>query len=128
MHIGDNEESDCHKLWSYNLYPEHIMSGKRMYENSSYGYKMQNLCLTENVSESILYGLIINKGIFNDPFKWNKTKGLYCVNNLHEYGYSIIGPILFEFMMWLIKSLQDDKKMSLLFLSREGYYFQNYII
>ena len=124
MHIGDNEESDCHKLWSYNLYPEHIMSGKRMYENSSYGFKQNKNNLSSNISDSILYGLVINKTMFNNPFKWNETKGLFSITNLYEYGYSVIGPILLNYMVWLIKSLKSEKNMSLLFLAREGYYFQ----
>lgn len=124
IHVGDNEESDCHKLWNYNLIPEHIMSGKMMYQNSSYGYYFNQEKSTLSIKDSILFGLIINKTLFNSPFKWNESKGSYSVGNLYEYGYSIIGPILFEYMVWLIQSLKNEKKASLLFLAREGYYFQ----
>lgn len=124
IHIGDNEESDCHKLWSYNLMPEHIMSGKMMHQNSSYGYYFNQKKGSLEMNDSILLGLIINKTLFNSPFKWNESMGNYSVSNLYEYGYSIIGPVLFEYMIWLIQSLKNEKKASLLFLAREGYYFQ----
>ncbi len=124
IHVGDNEESDCHKLWNYNLIPEHIMSGKMMYQNSSYGYYFNQDKSDLSIKDSILFGLIINKTLFNSPFKWNESKGNYSVENLYEYGYSIVGPILFEYMVWLIQSLKNEKKASLLFLAREGYYFQ----
>lgn len=124
IHVGDNEESDCHKLWQYNLIPEHIMSGKMMYFNSPYGYYTNYLKSDINICDSVLYGLIINKCLFNSPFKWNKSEAIYNIDSLYEYGYCIIGPILLEFMIWLIKSLKNEKNLSLLFLSREGYYFQ----
>lgn len=124
IHVGDNEESDCHKLWEYHIQPEHIMNGKMMYANSPYGYHLKKVQNNMKISDSILFGLVINKTTFNSPFKWNNSKAVFNINNLYEYGYSIIGPVLFEYMMWLIQSLKTETKATLLFLSREGYYFQ----
>ncbi len=124
IHVGDNEEADCHKLYEYLLTPEHVMSGTRMMENSPYGYFLKKTRTNFNIYDSVLYGLIINKTLFNSPFKWNESDGEYNVESLYEYGYCILGPILFQFMVWIVKSIKQEKKASLLFLAREGYYFQ----
>lgn len=122
IHIGDNEESDVHKLWDYGVNNEHIMQGKKMFENTRYGYFNKNCRLNETITSSILYGLIINKNLFNSPFKFNKSSGEYIIEDNYDFGYSVVGPIILYYLLWLIKNKKQNEQ--LLFLSREGYYLE----
>lgn len=122
IHIGDNEESDIHKLWDFDVENEHIMQGKHLFSHTAYGYMLRNANLSDNIVDSILYGLIINKKWFNSPFKLSHSKGDYAIESLEEFGYVIVGPILLTFLLWVIQESKEDKREVLLFLAREGYY------
>lgn len=122
IHIGDNEESDIHKLWDCDVENEHIMQGRLLFSHTAYGYMLRNANLSDNIVDSILYGLIINKKWFNSPFKLNRSKGDYAIESLEEFGYVIVGPILLTFLLWVIQESKKEKKEVLLFLAREGYY------
>ena len=124
IHIGDNEESDVHKLWDLDITNEHIMQGEKMFKQTKYGHKLKDFCLNDTINDSILYGLIINKCLFNSPFKFNNTKNEYLIENTHEFGYSVVGPIILKYLLWVIENTKDLKDTELLFLSREGYYLK----
>ena len=117
IHVGDNEASDIHSLiWIGKEYL-HIMQGKKMYEIS----KLNCSCDSE-LENRIMKGLIVNKSIFNSPFVFfDDGKGEY-IKSLYDYGFSILGPIILAFTIWLINGTESDE--TLLFASREGYYLQ----
>ena len=124
IHIGDNEESDVHKLWDLDIKNEHIMQGLKMFSQTKYGYGLSKFHMNDNLNDSILYGLIINKCLFNSPFKFYNTKNRYLIENTYEFGYSVVGPIILKYLLWVIENTKDLKNTELLFLSREGYYLK----
>ncbi len=61
-------------------------------------------------------GTIVNKKLFNSPFSNLK------INTVEDLGYSFHGPILNEFLKFIVEKSEDVD--DLLFLAREGYYLQ----
>lgn len=110
VHVGDNEESDIHKVCCMNKKSFHVLSSKKMFQLSNYFYK------PNNDDEKLLLGLIVNNGLFNSPFSFNKELSLYNV------GYSVLGPIFLKFIIWLNEISKNYDEI--LFFSREGYYLE----
>ena len=117
IHVGDNEESDIHMLLNRGKAWEHVMQGRKMYELSDYYLETNDF-----LENKIMRGLIVNKSMFNSPFALDKKRDGGVINNLYDYGYSILGPIFLYFFDWLIKHISGNTKI--LFISREGYYLQ----
>ena len=128
IHIGDNEESDLHKLAdSGKVCFNYFIKGKKMFYISNYWVNRKY-----NLYESVLMGCIINKSLFNSPFALNNYENKPVVNTEFDFGYSILGPLVLIYFIWLINDLMEsDKNEVLLFTAREGYYLQkiyNHII
>lgn len=115
IHVGDNEESDWHKLLCLSKPALHIMQGRKMFKKSCYNNDSNDL-----MENRIMQGLIINKGLFNSPFAMSKDKQI--IDTKYNLGYAILGPIFLYYFNWLINSMKENSK--LLFVSREGYYLQ----
>ncbi len=73
----------------------------------------------QNRHSELILDLIANK-IFNyyEPRAINKAP---IFSQANEFGYCLMGPIFFTFIIWLIKQSKKDKVDQLLFLSREGW-------
>ena len=119
IHVGDNEESDIHKPLELGQNVYHLMQGKKMYYASNY-YLNKEL----NLNESVIMGSVINKGLFNSPFAMYKNSKNSIVKDEFTYGYSILGPIIFEYLRWIINSVKNKPNEVLLFASREGWYLR----
>ncbi len=119
IHVGDNEESDIHKLVELGKPCFYLMQGKKQYLLSDYAYKSKL-----NLDESILMGLIVNRSLFNSPFAMHNIENSAIVKNERMYGYAIIAPIVLKFFVWLIKEVRNNENEVLLFAAREGYYLQ----
>lgn len=111
IHVGDNEESDIHSLCFYNRPSYHVMQGKKMYEL----FSGNTINPSKDFNNNLVKGLVVSN-MYNSPFV-NSS-----VQNLHDYGYSILGPIFHLYFSWLKEKTKAYDK--LLFLSREGYYLQ----
>ncbi|MHA6532779.1 rhamnan synthesis F family protein [Paenibacillus sp. BAC0078] len=121
LHIGDNEHSDVQIAEGKGLLVYHVMSGVNMFYNTDFGNHMSfHLENNDSWGDSVLLGPIVSKE-FNSPFKLAYTNGQYQITDLKTLGYTIFGPILFSFIIWLLKKLQEDKVEKVLFLAREGY-------
>lgn len=121
LHIGDNEHSDVQIPEDKGLLTYHVMNGPNMFYNTDFGnYIGQEILLNDNWGDSALIGPIISKE-FNSPFKLSYSNGVYQITNLNTLGYTIFGPILLHFIIWLTKKTQEEKVDNVLFLAREGY-------
>ncbi len=111
IHVGDNEESDIHKVICLGKNSFHVMNPKKMYLLSKYNYSKKL-----NMDEKLMYGLIINNSLYNSPFDLKQKI------NIKDFGYSVFGPIFLKFVLWLDKIAEnyDD----ILFFAREGHYLQ----
>lgn len=120
IHVGDNEESDIHKLIERGRDAAYFMQGRKMYLLSNYSYRGKL-----NLYESVMLGCIVNRALFNSPFALYDCKHQSIIKNEHDYGYAIIAPIILKYMLWLIRQLRTSSKEEvILFAAREGYYLQ----
>lgn len=114
VHIGDNILSDYNYPKEYSIDSIKIKSGKELFSESLIYENLKYFVDNKTLSDSIYLGLLINKKVFNSPFSNLK------INTLNDFAYSFHAPILYEF----IENVSNIKENSILFLAREGYYFQ----
>lgn len=121
VHFGDNEKSDIQAVSDRKHAFVHVMQGNKIFKNTNYGRKL-NLDIEQlTIEDSITFGLLTNKKMFNNPFRKDFN---IVINNYNEFGYSFIGPVLFKYFSWLHEKANENKNDLLLFLAREGYYFE----
>ncbi len=122
IHVGDNEQADVQQLCDLGKPFYHIMQPNKMYKLSSYSDYMnsRNMCLT--TADKVSLGLIVNKILYNSPFKRITSDSI--INNFHDFGYTMLAPIILKFLIFLQKNAQEKDYDNLLFLAREGYYLQ----
>lgn len=115
IHIGDNEKSDYCYPKDFGIDSIKIESGKQLFSKLSI-YPYIEEFISNNISNSLLLGLLINKKWFNSPFAELQ------IDSLDDFGYLFHAPILNQFLAFLVK--ESKKSDQLLFLAREGYYLQ----
>ena len=116
IHIGDNSYSDVELPKKYGICTYKIYSGKELFEKTRIYEYIREKASTFTVNESIFYGYIINKCIFNSPFSSLQ------LDTIEKVGFTLYAPLMNDFMEY-IQNLANEKNI-LLFLSREGYYLQ----
>ena len=118
IHVGDNEQSDVQQLCDIGKPFYHVMQPVKMYNIlSQYDYIKSSV---KTIGDNQALGLIINKKLFNSPFNLRKS----LIENYEEFGYAIFGPIFFNYFSFLETNALKNKNDKLLFLAREGYYFE----
>lgn len=121
IHCGDNETSDIHKLAVLGKDNLYVMRGVKLNTLMKTRYVMDDEKL--NPLESVVIGMVMNRIIVNSPFALNQMRDSSLISNFYDLGYAVIAPVLFYYMIWLIRNT-DEKKEQLLFAAREGYYLQ----
>ncbi len=120
LHIGDNERSDAQIPSDMGIPCYHVMSPKNIFNNTLIGREFPINAAAGNVADSALSGLSVSH-LFNDPFAMHDCRGEYAFADKFRFGYSVLGPIIFAYLLWLLKSSIADNISMLLFLAREGY-------
>jgi len=120
VHIGDNEESDIRVVNNMGRKSYHLMKGNSMYQLSQYNIEKEF-----NFEESIIFGSVINKGLFNSPFGFFNRENTAIINNEFSYGYCILGPLVLEYIIGLIKVLNENND-GVLFDPNEVYYINKF--
>ena len=116
VHVGDSDVSDIYLNILLKKPNFHILNGRKEYELSALYTKSDN-----NLDTKVIKGLIVNKILFNSPFSMQYNKGS-IIQNLKDYGYTLLGPVILTYFQWLRKNI--DNNYNLLFVSREGYFLQ----
>lgn len=119
IHFGDNEQSDIQKCVEYGLQTFHVINTATLAQMR--GCPMPDKWENEasDWRSGILLGPLIAK-IGNDPFCKHAQEAA-SFSNSTEFGYSILGPMAFAFISWLIQSARRDGVDHLYFMSRDGY-------
>ncbi|GAM09744.1 putative protein [Geobacter sp. OR-1] len=120
LHIGDNEHSDVQIPSELKIAVYHVMSPKNLFNNSFIGRELKTFSLAHNIANSAILGMTINY-LCNNPFAMHDYAGDYKFSNKHGFGYAVIGPVIFAYLTWLLKSVIKDNIVKILFLAREGY-------
>jgi predicted HAD superfamily hydrolase len=120
LHIGDNMTSDIKNAEIFGINTYHILSPYEMLKNSTLRGIVSKIC---TLDESILIGNIISQ-IFNSPFSLEITKGQPKFTHLEELGYVFFAPILFNYIIWIIKKNIENNTDTILFVARDGYFLE----
>ncbi len=122
VHVGDNEESDIQKLVDKGFRNYiHIMRPTALFRQSRLGAQLWvNMKPYDGWSENLLYGKIANR-LCSNPNEKQYFNSEQPFEDPCLLGYVVFGPIIFNFMNWLIKTSQEDKCQQLWFIAREGY-------
>lgn len=105
LHIGDNKYSDYLYPRKYKIKSILLRNPKNTFINI-----FGSLDSIDNNDKVVLGKLVSN--LFNSPFS---TK----ITSLEEYGYSILAPLLFLYLQWI---LLCEKNKKIFFFSRDGYF------
>ena len=122
MHIGDNEQSDVQQLRDRGLKKIiHIMRPGVLFRQSDPGRRLWELMAPyRGWRENLLFGKIANR-LCSNVNKKQIIESSNVFDGAYSFGYIVFGPIIFNFMNWLIKNAERDRCQHLWFLSREGY-------
>lgn len=113
IHIGDNRNSDFLIPNQFRIQAIKIRSSRELYEQSSLYAKSNSY--VHDLSDSLMLGLLVNKTIFNSPFRTT-------ISSLEDFAYVFHAPILNAYFHFICEHIHP--KDELLFLAREGYYLQ----
>lgn len=117
LHIGDNAAVDdvMARMHGFVTYP--IFSAYDMLLHSSMG----KLVAKAKTPDSMLTLGIATRKLFDDPFALGPTKGVVYVDDLFQFGFAFIGPVISCFVRWMCENVWDKNYDMILFSARDGY-------
>lgn len=121
MHLGDNLCSDNQLLLDRKKNYFTILNPRHMFQLTDYFEKYKKY-LEKGVENSFALGMLVNEGMFNSPFVFEKNTGNIRLSNYDDIGFSAFGPLFTTFIQWLYKNTNNNQQ--LWFLAREGYLLQ----
>lgn len=117
LHIGDNRIADGKMAEKSGINTFLVMSSYELLMASS----MQSILIEPGGlrwNQNIGYFI---SSIFNNPFALFGQNGYVKAGNLEDLGYFFIAPLIYEYMLWLIKQILHDDIEQMLFASRDGW-------
>lgn len=120
LHIGDNYVADIMSAKSEDLDTFQIMNAREMLESSSY-----RKVLAEDLDfvDHLMLGQLCERA-FNDPFVLYETKGKLKIDNLHDFSFILIAPMILSFTVWLMQQIYRFQCEYVLYPSRDAYLIQ----
>ena len=117
IHIGDSQISDIAAPAALGISTFHIYSTIEMFEQSMYSRILDNnICLSENVVSASFASIS-----FNSPFTGFNECGKIVINNDEKLVELFIAPIIYLFIIWLIRKIYENNIDFVIFPSRDGY-------
>lgn len=122
LHVGDNEQSDVQLLVDRGfMHPGHVMKPSVLFRLTETGETLWKAIQPyRGWKESLLYGMVANL-FCSDPVPKGIFESKAPLSDPFKLGYSLMGPIVFTFLAWLIKMAQQDNIDAIKFTTREGY-------
>jgi predicted HAD superfamily hydrolase len=117
LHIGDNRRADVETANSHGLAAFEIGSAATLLDRSSIGTVREKV---HTLDDGVVIGLQSAR-FLSDPFALSKTKGFLSVNSMFDVGYLAFGPLVVNFLVWLVNLSHKKKIDTLLFFARDGY-------
>jgi predicted HAD superfamily hydrolase len=120
-HVGDNLHSDWQILSDRQEKTSWIMNPRQ--EEKIAGISQIEKAASELPKEEklLLHGLMVNGGLYNSPFRLYPT-GNPEFRDAYSIGFTIFGPLMYEYMKWLHENTPADARLA--FLAREGFIFE----
>lgn len=120
LHIGDNIEADIIPVQNRGVATYKMMSAADMLKASAYA-NVFSKCVT--LFDSIVLGQISAR-VFNSPFALNKKRGELFFNSPEQIGYSIFGPVICTYLMWIDEMLEHSPGSKVFFFGRDGFFLE----
>lgn len=119
IHIGDNNKSDILGAKVENIESYKIYTPREIIINSNIQDLLVNI---KNTNDKICVGLIQNKlqSFTQNNLNLNNDKSFKI--SLEDFGYIFIGNIIYEYLEWINKKVEEMKISNIFFASREGYF------
>ena len=117
LHIGDNEQSDLQKPSELGIGNFHVMNPAVLIERLQ---PSLGEFLGRDATQLVL-GPVVAK-IGNNPFLENRSSSVLALPDSAEFGYCVLGPLVFGFFSWLLRHPTLKVIEHVYFLSREGYF------
>ena len=115
IHIGDahTEDGQCPKKYGIDSY---IIKTSMDLGDTWCG----NYGLAESVQCARMQGMV-NAQLFNSPFAFTVQRREVWVDSPQQFGYAVMGPLFFIFVLWLIENVKKRNVEKMFFLSRDGF-------
>lgn len=120
IHVGDNAYSDCQLLSDRGRDYLLLLSSAEQFRLSRQ-YDRYRPFIDGTVEHSLVLGYMVNQCLYNSPFAMGEN-GVPCLDSPDKLSRGIYGPLFLAFCEYIHKTSRDNTK--LLFLAREGYFFQ----
>ncbi|MBO9739087.1 polysaccharide biosynthesis protein [Xanthomonas axonopodis pv. begoniae] len=122
LHVGDNEHSDIQRPQMHHLLtPVHVLRPSALLDVVPALRPLRPAGgPTTRWQDQLWLGLLVNR--FADLLD-KEPQALAPVPTLTatDLGYTVVGPLVFDYLSWLIRLAQTQNIQTILFLSREGY-------
>lgn len=118
LHIGDNPHADIEIPGKYGISTYYVRSSFEIVQNTNLKY------LYNSRDNKLASHLILGKfaaSALNSPFALNENKGKLKINTMYEMGSLIFGPLVLNYILWLIKKCNELRIDQVLFFARDGY-------
>lgn len=117
LHIGDDEWADIEKAKEAGIETFKIYSGRELFEAlGMLGAESSIKSLTDRIRA----GLFIER-VFSNPFKFENENERVVLDNASDVGYSLLSPVIIDFMLWMIEEANREKMDNILLCARDGY-------
>jgi predicted HAD superfamily hydrolase len=120
-HMGDNMQSDWQALSDRREKTCWIMNPRD--EEHVDGQSAGKVKFEDPAMKSILKGLACNLGAYNSPFALS-IDGQFRFHDPYTFGWTVFGPLFYEFITWVHKTVKAEGIRTIAFLAREGYIFR----
>ena len=120
LHIGDNKKADVTMPKSCGIDSYLVPSVWDMLTISSLGRIKSDI---STKYDSVIAALILNR-LFENPYVFERKEGKIEINTNEDMGYVVFGPVILNFLLWLMYCIEREKKEKLVFMSRDGYFLK----
>ena len=120
LYIGSHAAGKVETLYRQNVSLCLMKTGMELFESSRYSEIMS---IVKTVNERSLIGLFLSR-VFNDPFRYPDHNGVVTIVDIEEIGYLFVGPLVIDYIIWLIQKVNTCDYDKLLFAARDGYLLQ----
>jgi len=117
LHIGDNEKADVQLPFEYGIQTYLTPNPWDMLKNSSLADVCANIT-TEN--DSVMMGNILYR-LFENPYVFSGDTNIVKINTDEDMGYTVFGPIILTFLLWLVQQNDKSKIERFVFMARDGF-------
>ncbi|QXO93524.1 hypothetical protein KSK55_09015 [Methanospirillum purgamenti] len=122
LHVGDNEETDWQRLFDkgYGIII-HVIRPTALFQMTDFGAQLWSTSDPyKNWRDNLLFGKYANFFCLK-PNNNRMFSSSLSIEEPYSFGYIVFGPIIFNFIVWLIKNSQKKRCDHLWFLAREGH-------